>query len=62
MPHYLKPRASRMNILKIEGQYDQALEDAKIIYKLDCNYPYPSLKKLIIELEMLCKWKEKIMR
>jgi hypothetical protein len=32
-----------MNILKIEGQYEQALEDAKNIYELDCNYPYPAL-------------------
>jgi Tfp pilus assembly protein PilF len=33
MPNYLKPRASRMNILKKEGEYEQALEDAKIIYE-----------------------------
>ena len=53
MPNYIKPRASRMNILKIEGEYEQALEDAKKIYKLDNSYPYPGLKKLIVELEML---------
>jgi Tfp pilus assembly protein PilF len=29
MPNYINPRASRMNILKIEREYDQALEDAK---------------------------------
>ncbi len=31
MPNYIKPRASRMNILKIEGEYELALEDAKKI-------------------------------
>ena len=31
-PNYLKPLASRMNILKIEGEYEQALEDAKKIH------------------------------
>ncbi len=55
MPQYIKPRALRMNILKIEGQYEQALEDAKKIYQLDPYYPYPGLRKLIGELEMLIK-------
>ena len=35
MPNSIKPRASRMNILKIEGEYDEALEDAKKIHELD---------------------------
>lgn len=38
MPNYIKPRASRMNILKIEGEYEQALEDAKKIYEIDIIY------------------------
>jgi tetratricopeptide (TPR) repeat protein len=59
MPNYINPRASRMNILKMEREYDQALEDAKKIYELDPYYPYPGLKKLIAELEMLKKWKIK---
>jgi tetratricopeptide (TPR) repeat protein len=59
MPNYLKPRASRMNILKMEKEYLLALVDAKIIFELDPNYPYPGLKKLIVELEMLEKWKIK---
>jgi Tfp pilus assembly protein PilF len=29
MPNYIKPRASRMNILKMEREYELALEDAK---------------------------------
>ena len=33
MPNYIKPRASRMNILKIEKDYFQALEDAKKIFE-----------------------------
>jgi tetratricopeptide (TPR) repeat protein len=32
MPKYIKARASRMNILKIEGEYEKALEDAENIY------------------------------
>ena len=59
MPYYIKPRASRMNILKIEGEYELALGDAKKILELDPNYPYSGLKKLIGELEMLMKWKNK---
>jgi hypothetical protein len=59
MPNYINPRASRMNILKMEREYDQALEDAKKIYELNPYYPYPGLKKLITELEMLKKWKIK---
>ena len=58
LPKYINPRVSRMNILKIEGNYYQALKDAKKIYELNPNYPYPGLKKLIIELEMLNKWKK----
>jgi tetratricopeptide (TPR) repeat protein len=58
LPKYINPRVSRMNILKIEGNYYQALEDAKKIYELNPNYLYPGLKKLIIELEMLNKWKK----
>ena len=50
-----------MNILKIEGEYEQALEDAKKIHELDCNYPYPGLQKLIFELEVLKEWKLKQM-
>ena len=61
-PNYLKPLASRMNILKIEGEYEQALEDAKKIHELDRNYPYPGLQKLIVELELLKKWKFKQMK
>ncbi len=48
-----------MNINKIEGEYEDALEDAKKILELDPNYPYPSLKKLIGELEILIKWKNR---
>ena len=48
-----------MNILKIEGEYDLALGDAIKILELDSNYPYPGLKKLIGELEMLMKWKNR---
>ena len=53
MPNYIEPLCSRMNIHKIEGEYEQALEDAKKIQDLDPNYPYPGLKKLIWELEIL---------
>jgi hypothetical protein len=59
MPNYLKPRASRMNILKMEREYEQALEDANKIYELDPNFPYPALMKLIGELNMLKRWKIK---
>ena len=59
MPNYIKPRASRMNILKIEGEYKEALEDAKKIYQIDPNYPYPGLKKLIGELQILIKGKNR---
>ena len=31
-PDYIKPRVLRMNMLKAEGEYEQALEDAKKIY------------------------------
>jgi hypothetical protein len=48
-----------MNILKIESEYHLALKDAKKILELDPNYPYPGLKKLIGELEMLIKWKNR---
>ncbi len=48
-----------MKIHKIEGEYEQALEDAKKIQDLDPNYPYPGLKKLIGELEILVKWKNR---
>ena len=59
MPKYIEPLCSRMNIHKIEGEYEQALEDAKKIQYLDPNYPYPGLKKLIGELEILVKWKNR---
>jgi tetratricopeptide (TPR) repeat protein len=59
MPKYINPRASRMNILKMEREYGQALEDANKIYELDPNYSYPGLKKLIGELNMLKRWKIK---
>ena len=48
-----------MNILKIEKEYEQALEDGNKIYELDPNFPYPGLKKLIGELNMLKRWKIK---
>ena len=51
-----------MNIFKIEGEYEQALEDAKKMHELDCNYPYPGLQKLIFELELLKEWKLKKMK
>jgi hypothetical protein len=59
MPNYIKPRASRMNILKIDGEYKEALEDAEKIYQIDPNYPYPGLKKLIGELKILIKGKNR---
>ncbi len=49
-----------MNILKIEGRYKEALEDADKIYQLDPNYPYPGLKKLIGELKILIKLKNRL--
>jgi tetratricopeptide (TPR) repeat protein len=33
MPNYIKPRASRMDILIIEGEFEKAIEDAKKIYE-----------------------------
>lgn len=38
-PDYVKPRAFRMNLLKSEEEFEQALEDAKKIDELDHSYP-----------------------
>jgi Tfp pilus assembly protein PilF len=34
-PDYIKPRVLRMNMLKTEGEYELALEDAKRIDQFD---------------------------
>ena len=38
-----------MNLLKAEGKYEDALEDAKKLYELDHNYQ--GIHKIITELE-----------
>ena len=52
---YIKPRVLRMKMLKTEGEYEQALEDAKRIDQF--NPQYPDLNKIIGELVQLQKKK-----
>ena len=52
---YIKPRVLRMNMLKTEGEYEQALEGAKRIDQFDPQYP--NLNKIIGELVQLQKKK-----
>ena len=52
---YIKPRVLRMNMLKTEQEYEQALEDAKMIDELDPKYP--DMQKIKGELVQLSKKK-----
>lgn len=54
-PEYVKPRGFRMKILREEGEFEQALEDAKRIEELDPMYP--GIHKQVVELEKLHKEK-----
>ncbi len=50
-PYYIEPLFHRMNIHKIEGEYEQALEHAIKIRGFDPEYP--DLNIFISELEIL---------